>query len=302
MSIFSKIKESLFKTRNNLTNKLNSIVDSEELISNSFYDSLEEILILSDVGFKTTSKIITKLKEVVKQKKIKQTSNAKLELEQIVNSIFKPTENLIKSGSPGLILLVGINGVGKTTTIAKLANFLMQRNNSVLIAAADTFRAAAVNQLKSLAERINCETFSNNSSKDPASIVYSAIKIAKQKKIDFVLADTAGRLHTNSNLMDELSKIERVAGKEIDENSIEILLVLDSTTGQNGLNQAKEFSKRVNLTGIVLTKLDGTSKGGIVLSISDELNQPIKFIGTGETMENFHEFNSSVFTKALLSN
>ena len=299
MNFFEKLKQSLKKTRENFTNKLDENIKKEEKITKEFYEELEEILIASDVGPISSFEIIEELKQRVKQKKLKFKLQAKEELIKIIEEILTSEEEFKIKTTPSIILMLGVNGVGKTTTIAKLSNYLKEQNKSVIIGAADTFRAAAIEQLKIWAEKVNCPLVKQKQGADPAAVVYDTIAAAKKRKIDVAICDTAGRLHTKKNLMSELEKIIKIMNKEAEGLNKEILLVLDATTGQNGLVQAEEFKQHANVTGAVLTKLDGTAKGGIIIPIKKKLKLPIKFIATGEGLKDLQPFNSLLFSKAL---
>lgn len=299
MNFFEKLKKSLQKTRENLTNRLDENIKKEEKINKEFYEELEEILICADVGAISSFEIIENLKENVKQKKLKFKLQAKEELVKIIEEILSSDEKFKVKTTPSIVLMLGVNGVGKTTTIAKLAEYLKEQNKSVIIGAADTFRAAAIEQLEIWANKVNCPLVKQKQGADPAAVVYDTISAAKKRKINVAICDTAGRLHTKKNLMSELEKIIRITNKEAEGLDKEILLVLDATTGQNGLIQAEEFKHHANITGAVLTKLDGTAKGGIIVPIKKKLKLPIKFIATGESLKDLQPFNPNLFTKAL---
>jgi fused signal recognition particle receptor len=307
MELFERLKQGLSKTRTNIFTKVNRLVNSKSTIDDDFLDQLEEILLSSDVGVKTTELIIEKIKNRVKEDKYLDS----LELNDL---ILKEIQNVFENESsekkdtfkidkkPHVLMIVGVNGVGKTTTVGKLAYNYKKMGYSVLIAAADTFRAAANEQIKTWAGRSGSEIIQLKYGSDPGAVVYNAINSAIVNKTDVVLIDTAGRLHTKINLMEELKKIKRVIQKNLPDAPHEILLVIDSTTGQNGLNQAKEFSNAIGITGLILTKLDGTAKGGIVFRINDEMRIPVKFIGVGEQIGDLQAFDSESFVKALLEN
>ena len=299
MNFFEKLKQSLKKTRENLTNKLDENIKREEKITKEFYEELEEILIVADIGPINSFEIIEELKQIVKRKKLKLRVDAKEELIKIIEEILSSEEKLKINTTPSIILMLGVNGVGKTTTIAKISNYLKEQNKSVIIGAADTFRAAAIEQLEIWAEKVNCPLVKQKQGADPAAVVYDTIAAAKKRKIDVAICDTAGRLHTKKNLMSELEKIIKIMNKETEGLNKEILLVLDATTGQNGLIQAEEFKQYANITGAVLTKLDGTAKGGIIIPIKKKLKLPIKFIATGEGLKDLQPFNPLLFTRAL---
>ena len=299
MSFFSKIKAGLQKTKENFVKQIDLVINSFTKIDDELIEELEEQLIMADVGVKTADKICTTLREKIKQRGITDPSQIKALLKEIVGEILEGDNSLNLSQKPAVVLVIGVNGVGKTTSIGKIATNIKNQGKSVLLAAADTFRAAAIEQLEIWANRAGCEIVKHSQGADPAAVVYDAISAAKARNVDVVICDTAGRLHNKKNLMDELSKIRRVISKEVDDDKVEILLVLDATTGQNGVNQAKEFLNAAGLTGIVLTKLDGTAKGGVVVCIKEELNIPIKYIGTGEGIDDLQPFVAEDFVNAL---
>ncbi len=299
MSFFKKIKEKLYKTRDNIALKIETIVNSFTKIDEEFFQELEEILILSDVGMETSEKMCKKLREEVKNHGLKEPTEIKEALKKIMVELLEGNNDLNISTKPSVILVLGVNGVGKTTTIGKLSNLLKRQNKSVLLAAADTFRAAASEQLEIWAKKSDCPVVKQPEGSDPAAVVFDAISSAKAKEIDVVICDTAGRLHNKKNLMGELEKINRIIDRELPNVSKEILLVLDAATGQNGLNQAQEFGKSLGITGIVLTKLDGTARGGIIFSIKEKLNVPVKFIGVGEGLDDLRPFNAKEFVEAI---
>ncbi|MDI3477930.1 MAG: fused signal recognition particle receptor [Thermoanaerobacterium sp.] len=297
--LYQKLKDGLTRTRNNFTAKIDSILSLGRKIDDELFEELEEILILADVGISTTEKIIENIKIKAKEQKIKEADKIKDLLAEEIYNIMEANERPFNITSPTLILIVGVNGVGKTTTIGKLANKYKNEGKKVLLVAADTFRAAAIDQLEVWAGRNNCEIIKHEEGSDPASVVFDGIKAAKARGADIILCDTAGRLHNKKNLMEELKKIYRVAQREFDEGNIETLLVLDATTGQNAVQQAKIFKEATDVTGIILTKLDGTAKGGIVISIKSELDIPVRFIGVGEGIDDLQEFDSEKFVRAL---
>ena len=301
MSFFKKIKEKLYKTRDNIALKIETIVNSFTKIDEEFFQELEEILILSDVGMETSEKMCKKLREEVKNHGFKEPTEIKEALKKIMVELLEGNNDLNISTKPSVILVLGVNGVGKTTTIGKLSNLLKRQNKSVLLAAADTFRAAASEQLEIWAKKSDCPVVKQPEGSDPAAVVFDAISSAKAKEIDVVICDTAGRLHNKKNLMGELEKINRIIDRELPNVSKEILLVLDAATGQNGLNQAQEFGKSLGITGIVLTKLDGTARGGIIFSIKEKLNVPVKFIGVGEGLDDLRPFNAKEFVEAIFA-
>lgn len=299
MGFFAKLKNGLKKTRQGIAQKINAVFDSSDKIDENLYEELEEILIMADVGMETSVEIIDNLRENIKKKKIKHTQEARQELIEIIREILTGDENLKTGTTPSIILVLGVNGVGKTTTIGKLANILKNQGKEVIIGAADTFRAAAIDQLEIWAQRVGCSIVKHREGADPAAVVFDTVVAAKKRNVDVAICDTAGRLHNKKNLMAELKKISDVVKKEAWDLDIEILLVVDATTGQNGVVQAKEFGKASGLTGIILTKLDGTAKGGIVISIRKNLGLPIKFIGVGEQIDDLQPFDPELFTKAL---
>ncbi|ADQ04546.1 signal recognition particle-docking protein FtsY [Caldicellulosiruptor owensensis OL] len=301
MGFFDRLKEGLSKTKKNFTEKVESLLKSFKQVDDELFEELEEILVLSDVGVKTSQKIIENLKERVKKEKISDSQAIKKILkEEMLNII--DLENKLSEKYPLIILMVGVNGVGKTTSIGKIANLLKSNGKKVLIAAADTFRAAAAEQLEIWAKRVGCDIIKHVEGADPAAVVFDGIQAMRARKADVLIVDTAGRLHTKKNLIEELKKIDRVINQQMPEASKETLLVIDATTGQNALNQAKEFNQAVNISGIVLTKLDGTAKGGIVISICDELKIPVKFVGVGEKIDDLQYFNAKEFVDALFEN
>lgn len=301
MGFFDRLKEGLSKTKKNFTEKVESLLKSFKQVDDELFEELEEVLVLSDVGVKTSQKIIENLKERVKKEKISATEAVKELLKEEMLSIIN-LENKLSEKYPLIILMVGVNGVGKTTSIGKIANLLKSNGKKVLIAAADTFRAAAAEQLEIWAKRVGCDIIKHVEGSDPAAVVFDGIQAMRARKADVLIVDTAGRLHTKKNLIEELKKIDRVINQQMPEASKETLLVIDATTGQNALNQAKEFSQAVNISGIVLTKLDGTAKGGIIISICDELKIPVKFVGVGEKIDDLQYFNAKEFVDALFEN
>lgn len=302
MSFLEKLKNSLTKTRQNLTKRLDENFDKSEKITDELYEQLEEILILADVGALCSMNIVEELKKTIKQKKIKLADQAKQELKSIIKNTLTDSSQLKTNTTPSIILILGVNGSGKTTTIAKLIEFFKKEEKTVLVGAADTFRAAAIEQLSFWVNRLNCPLIRHKEGADPAAVVFDTILAAKKRKIDIAICDTAGRLHNKQNLMNELEKIIRITNKEAQDLDKEILLTIDATTGQNAITQAKEFQKAAQITGTILTKLDGTSKGGIIIPIKKELNLPVRFIGTGETVEDLQQFDADLFTKALFNN
>lgn len=301
MGFFDKLKSGLGKTRNSFNEKINSVFSNFRKVDEEFLEELEEILIMSDIGVETSSEIISKLREKIKLEKIQDEDKVKEALKQEMQEILdKPQKDLNIETSPTVILVVGVNGVGKTTSIGKIANNLKTKGKKVVVAAADTFRAAAVEQLEIWANRAGVDIVKRAEGADPASVVYDAIQITKQKNADVLICDTAGRLHNKKYLMDELLKIGKVIERELPEATKETLMVIDATTGQNAIMQVKAFKEVVPLTGLVLTKLDGTAKGGVVVGIVEENNIPVKFIGVGEQIDDMEIFNADDFVKAII--
>lgn len=303
MSFFEKLKAGLAKTKSSFDEKINNVFKNFRKVDEELLEELEEALILSDVGFETTNKIIEKLRDKIKLNKIEDSEEVKKALCEIISDILKQNESGLQlETKPSVILVIGVNGAGKTTSIGKMSANFKAEGKKVLVAAADTFRAAAIEQLEVWTERAGVDLLKKPEGSDPASVAFDACKKAKEEDYDIVIIDTAGRLHTKKNLMDELGKIERTIKKELPDASEEILIVLDGTSGQNAMIQAKEFSDVTTITGIVLTKLDGTAKGGVVISICSELNVPVKYIGVGEKIDDLQVFNAEDFAKALLDN
>lgn len=301
MGFFDKLKSGLSKTKNSFDEKINNAFRVFRKVDEELLEELEEILIMSDMGLDTSVKIIQQLRERIKKEKIQDGEAVKQALREEIQQILEAQSSALElSTKPAIILVVGVNGVGKTTSIGKIANRLKKDNKRVVIAAADTFRAAAVEQLEIWANRAGCDIVKKEEGIDPASVVFDAIKIAKEKEADVLICDTAGRLHNKKYLMEELSKIQRVIEKELPEAQKEVLLVLDATTGQNAISQVKAFKETTPITGLVLTKLDGTAKGGVVVGIVDENKIPVKFIGVGEQIDDMEIFNSEDFVKAIL--
>ena len=298
MGFFEKLKQGMTKTRDNLSGKISDLMSSFKKVDEDFLEELEETLILCDVGVATTMKIMEALRAKIKEEKISETSQVKQVLIQIVEELITPPEANITY--PCVILVVGVNGVGKTTTIGKLASKYVAEGKKVLLAAADTFRAAAADQLTIWSERAGVPIVKYAEGADPAAVVYDALDSAKHKKMDVVICDTAGRLHNKVNLMNEINKIKRVIEKEWADAHKEVYLVLDATTGQNAVEQAKVFQQTTDITGIILTKLDGTAKGGVVLAVKEELGVPVRYIGVGEQVDDLQEFNPKDFARALL--
>lgn len=299
MSLFSKIKSGLQKTKENFIKQIDIVINSFTKIDNELIEELEEQLIMADVGVSTSEKICSLLRSKIKEHGITDVSQVKLLLKEIITQILEGDNSLNTSGKPSVILVIGVNGVGKTTAIGKLSYNFKKEGKSVILAAADTFRAAAIDQLQVWADRSGAEIVKHTEGSDPAAVVFDSLVAAKSRGVDILICDTAGRLHNKKNLMDELAKIRRVINNEVDGVNVETLLVLDATTGQNGVNQAKEFSNVAGLTGIILTKLDGTAKGGVVVSIKEELKIPVKYIGTGEQIDDLQPFVAEDFVNAL---
>ncbi|MCL2077416.1 MAG: signal recognition particle-docking protein FtsY [Oscillospiraceae bacterium] len=302
MGLFSKIKAGLSKTKDAFSDKVDGIIGAFTKIDEDFFEELEEILILSDLGAKTAGDICERLRDEVKRGRLTEPSEIKTLLRDIVAEMVEddaePPE--VTAKPPTVILVIGVNGAGKTTTIGKMAANLIAENKKVLIAAADTFRAAAIEQLDEWARRANADIVKHKEGTDPSAVVFDACNSAVARKTDVLIIDTAGRLHNKKHLMDELKKIVRTVNKQLPESTVETLLVLDATTGQNAVNQARLFKETADITGIVLTKLDGTAKGGIVIPIKNELNIPVKFVGVGEKIDDLQPFDAKMFADALL--
>lgn len=296
---FAKIKAGLSKTRNNIMSGVDNVLKSFVKIDEDLFEELEEALIMADIGVDTSLYIIEKLREKVKDERATEASQVKGLLVQVITEILEKDDEPLELPSPSVILVIGVNGVGKTTTIGKLACNYQSEGKSVLLAAADTFRAAAIDQLQIWGDRNKCEVIKHQENSDPAAVVFDAVNAAKARKTDILICDTAGRLHNKKNLMEELRKIAKVIEREYPEAHTEVFLVLDSTTGQNALQQAKLFKEVADITGLILTKLDGTAKGGIVLAIKHNMNIPVRYIGVGEQINDLQPFNSRDFAKAL---
>lgn len=299
MGFFDKIKNGLNKTRNALVNSFNSVINSFTKIDEDLIEELEEILIMSDIGVSTASDICDRLRERIKENRVTDPNEVKNLLKEILYEMTEGDTSLHLDTKPSVIMVIGVNGVGKTTTIGKLSAQLKAEGKNVMLAAADTFRAAAIDQLSLWADRAGVHLVKNVPGTDPASVIYDAIASAKSKGADVLICDTAGRLHNKKNLMDELAKMYRVIGRELPDASVEALIVLDAATGQNAVNQAKEFAAVTDISGIVLTKLDGTAKGGVVISINHDLNIPVKYIGVGEQIDDLQPFDNKMFVDAL---
>ena len=302
MGFFDRLKEGLQKTRKGITEKIDQVLVSFGKIDEELFEELEEILISSDIGIETTLRIISDIKLKVKENKIINPLKVKeLLKEELIEILQEDHSELNISTKPAVIIVIGVNGVGKTTSIGKIANSFKLQGKKVLLAAGDTFRAAAIDQLEIWADRVGVDLIKHSEGSDPAAVIFDAVQAAKARKVDVLICDTAGRLHTKKNLMEELKKISRILDKELPGSSRETLLVLDATTGQNAVTQAKVFSESANITGIVLTKLDGTAKGGIVIAIKSELNIPVKLIGVGEKLEDLQKFDAKEFIEALFA-
>lgn len=300
MGFFDKLKNGLTKTRESIAKQVNNVFSVFVKVDDELFENLEEALIMADIGVETSTYIIEKLRDNVKHKHITDGNLVKEELKSIISEILSTLDTTVDtSTTPSVILVIGVNGVGKTTSIGKIASHYKSMGKKVLLAAADTFRAAAIDQLDIWAQRSGCDIIKHQENSDPAAVVFDACTAAKARGADILICDTAGRLHNKKNLMAELAKINRVIERELPDSTRETLLVLDATTGQNAVSQAKLFSEAADITGIILTKLDGTAKGGIVISIAKEQNVPVKFVGVGEGIDDLQEFNSDDFAKAI---
>ena len=301
MGFFDKLKSGLSKTKNSFDEQINKAFSNFRKVDEDFLDELEELLIMSDIGMDTSLKIIDNLRSKIKLQNVQDEEEVKQLLREEMKSILdEVNQDLHLETKPSVILVVGVNGVGKTTSIGKIANRLVKDGKKVVVAAADTFRAAAVEQLEIWANRSGSEIVKRDEGADPASVVFDAIKRTKESGADVLIVDTAGRLHNKKYLMDELNKIQKVINKEMPEASKEVLLVIDGTTGQNAISQVKAFKQEADLTGLVLTKLDGTAKGGVVIGIVEENKIPVKFIGVGEQIDDMEKFNSDDFVKVII--
>ena len=301
MGFFDKLKEGLAKTKNAVFGQVNEVVKSFRKVDEDLLEELEEILICSDMGAATTEQVIEELRDRIKSEKIKDAEDVKVALADILRGMVGEGEPLRLDTTPSVILVIGVNGVGKTTSIGKIANNLKKEGKNVIVAAADTIRAAAIEQLAVWCDRAGVELIRQSEGSDPASVVFDAIAAANKRHADVLIIDTAGRLHNKVGLMDELAKINRIISRELPNASRETLLVLDATTGQNAVMQAKKFKEAAEITGLVLTKLDGTAKGGAIFSIKDEINIPVKFIGVGEQIDDMQPFNAQMFADALIA-
>lgn len=300
MGFFSKIKEGLKKTRNSIAENINSVINSFTKIDEELFEELEETLVMSDIGYETSLSICEEARKKIKETGITDPAEIKNLLKEIIIEMLGEDEGLKLNTKPSVILVIGVNGVGKTTSIGKIAAQLKNDGKNVVLGAADTFRAAAIDQLGIWAERAGVSMVKSVEGSDPASVVFDTITSAKAKGADVIICDTAGRLHNKKNLMDELAKMNRIIARELPEASVESLLVLDAATGQNAVNQAREFKNVTDITGIVLTKLDGTAKGGIIIPIKNELNIPVKYIGVGEGIDDLQPFNAAEFVNGIL--
>ncbi len=301
MGFFDKIKEGLAKTRDALSDSLGSVFTGFSEIDDDFYDELEESLILADLGVDTACKAVERLRKAVREQHLKTTEEARTALKEILVEMLNVGDTALNlSTTPSVVLVIGVNGVGKTTTIGKIATQLTRQGKKVLLVAADTFRAAAADQLEIWAQRSGASIVRQNEGADPASVVYDGIQAARAREVDVIIIDTAGRLHNKANLMNELNKISRIIDRELPNAARETLLVLDGTTGQNGLIQAKQFKEIAGVTSIALTKLDGTAKGGIVIAVADALQIPVKFVGVGEQADDLMPFEAKDFVEALI--
>ena len=300
MGFFSKLAEGLTKTRNNIMNSVSNIFTGHDIIDDDFYEELEETLIMADLGISTTTSVIENLKAKVKELKIKDPADCKKHLMDSLKEQMQVKPDAYDfENKKSVVLMIGVNGVGKTTSVGKLASQLKNSGKKVLVAAADTFRAGAIEQLTEWARRSDVELIAQKEGSDPAAVVFDAVNAAKARNVDVLICDTAGRLHNKKNLMDELNKIYRIIGKEYPEAAIETLVVVDGTTGQNAKEQARQFSEAAPVNGIVLTKLDGTAKGGIAIAIESELSIPVKYIGIGEKIDDLQKFDADQFVEAL---
>jgi signal recognition particle-docking protein ftsY len=302
MGFFSKLAEGLTKTRNNIMNSVSNIFTGHDIIDDDFYEELEETLIMADLGITTTTSVIENLKDKVKELKIKDPADCKkLLMDSLKEQMQVKPDAYDFENKKSVVLMIGVNGVGKTTSVGKLASQLKNLGKKVLVAAADTFRAGAIEQLTEWARRSEVELIAQNEGSDPAAVVFDAVNAAKARNVDVLICDTAGRLHNKKNLMDELNKIYRIVSKEYPEAAVETLVVVDGTTGQNAKEQARQFSEAAPVNGIVLTKLDGTAKGGIAIAIESELSIPVKYIGIGEKIDDLQKFDADEFVEALFN-
>lgn len=298
---FQRLKEGLSKTQQGMVGKIDKLISGQKKIDDRLLEELEEILITSDIGVKTTQELLDRVTEKVKRKELEEADHLKKALQEEMFLILRQQEKPLDPSlaRPFVIMVIGVNGTGKTTTISKMAQKFKGQEKSVLLVAGDTFRAAAIEQLEIWGQRVGCEVIKHQSGSDPSAVVFDALKAGKARGSDIIIVDTAGRLHTKVNLMEELKKVKRVMARELPDSPHEILLVLDATTGQNAISQAKMFDQELGVTGIALTKLDGTAKGGILIGISDELKIPIRYIGIGEKAEDLREFSARDFVDAI---
>ena len=299
MGFFKKLNKGLKKTRDNMSGAINAALYGKNEIDDEFYDELEEILVMADVGVNTSAEIVEKLRDAVFKKNLRKAKDVKEEIKNIVADMLSGGETIDMCTIPSVILVIGVNGVGKTTSIGKMAAMFKEEGKKVILGAADTFRAAAIDQLEIWADRAGVDIVKHKEGADPAAVVFDTISAGKARNADIIICDTAGRLHNKKNLMDELAKIYRVIDRQLPYADREIFLVLDATTGQNAVNQAKEFKDVAEITGIILTKLDGTAKGGVVLAIKNDLKVPVKFIGVGEGIDDLRPFDPKAFAEGL---
>lgn len=299
MGFFKKINKGLKKTRDNMSGAINAALYGKNEIDDDFYEELEEILVMADVGVNTASEIVEKLRDAVFKKNLRKAKDVKNEIKSIVAEMLSGGETVDMVTIPSVILVIGVNGVGKTTSIGKMAAMFKDEGKKVILGAADTFRAAAIDQLEIWADRAGVDIVKHKEGADPAAVVFDTISAGKARNADIIICDTAGRLHNKKNLMEELAKIYRVIDRQLPYADREIFLVLDATTGQNAVNQAKEFKDVAEITGIILTKLDGTAKGGVVLAIKNDLKVPVKFIGVGEGIDDLRPFDAKAFAEGL---
>lgn len=299
MGFFDKLKQGLKKTKDSMMKQVDNVVKSFRKIDEAFFEELEDVLIMSDVGAQTAHKICEELADRVKSHKVEDPEEITGMLKELLIELMSGADELHIDTKPSMILVIGVNGVGKTTSIGKMAARLREQGKSVLLGAADTFRAAAIDQLQVWADRAGVKMIRHHEGADPAAVVFDTISAAKAAGSDVIICDTAGRLHNKKNLMDELAKINRVIGRELPDSDLEVLLVLDATTGQNAVNQAVQFKEAAGITGIILTKLDGTAKGGVVIAIQDSLGIPVKFVGVGEQLDDMQPFDPEQFVEAL---
>ena len=299
MGLFQKINQGLKKTRDNMSAAIDNMLYGKVEIDDSFFDDLEEVLVMGDVGVGTAEEIVTKLRERAQQENLRTADKVKRAIQEIVADMLSGGEEMNLITMPSVILVIGVNGVGKTTSIGKLAAYYKSEGKKVILAAADTFRAAAIEQLQEWADRAGVDMIKHKEGADPAAVVFDSIAAGKARNADIIIVDTAGRLHNKKNLMEELGKIYRVIDRELPYSDREVLLVLDATTGQNAVNQAREFLNVAEITGIILTKLDGTARGGVVLNIKNDLKVPVKFIGVGEKLDDLQPFSPQAFAQSL---